>query len=183
MREQKGITLIALVITIIVLLILAGVTLAMLSGDNSIFKRSNEAAKSTEFATSREELGVAYNSAYAENAAKVHVDRAKTALTKEIDAALDAIITDNNSRNKHPITMAWVSRVSGTIDETATNTMTFSLTYDADGSVQYGKVVVSQTGSSTDPTSATQQAKFTWSPVCPEGTTEAASWTWTAPVG
>ena len=31
-REQKGITLVALVITIIVLLILAGVTIAALSG-------------------------------------------------------------------------------------------------------------------------------------------------------
>ena len=33
-RKNKGITLIALVITIIVLLILAGVTIASLSGDN-----------------------------------------------------------------------------------------------------------------------------------------------------
>ena len=34
MKSQKGITLIALVITIIVLLILAGVTIAMLTGEN-----------------------------------------------------------------------------------------------------------------------------------------------------
>lgn len=33
-RKQKGITLIALVITIIVLLILAGVSIAMLTGEN-----------------------------------------------------------------------------------------------------------------------------------------------------
>lgn len=33
-KEKKGITLIALVITIIVLLILAGVTIATLTGDN-----------------------------------------------------------------------------------------------------------------------------------------------------
>ena len=33
-KEQKGVTLIALVITIIVLLILAGVSIAMLTGDN-----------------------------------------------------------------------------------------------------------------------------------------------------
>ena len=33
-RKNKGITLIALVITIIVLLILAGVSIAMLTGDN-----------------------------------------------------------------------------------------------------------------------------------------------------
>ena len=35
-KKNKGITLIALVITIIVLLILAGVTIASLSGDNGI---------------------------------------------------------------------------------------------------------------------------------------------------
>lgn len=36
MRKEKGITLIALVITIIILLILAGVTIATLTGDNRI---------------------------------------------------------------------------------------------------------------------------------------------------
>ena len=36
LKERKGITLIALVITIIVLLILAGVSIAMLTGQNGI---------------------------------------------------------------------------------------------------------------------------------------------------
>ena len=36
LNEQKGVTLIALVITIIVLLILTGVTIAMLTGENGI---------------------------------------------------------------------------------------------------------------------------------------------------
>ena len=40
-KNARGITLIALVITIIVLLILAGVTIAALSGDNGILKRAN----------------------------------------------------------------------------------------------------------------------------------------------
>ena len=44
MKEQKGITLIALVITIIVLLILAGVTIAMLTGNNSAPAKANEAS-------------------------------------------------------------------------------------------------------------------------------------------
>ena len=43
MKENKGITLIALVITIIVLLILAGVAIAMLSGQNGILNRASEA--------------------------------------------------------------------------------------------------------------------------------------------
>ena len=46
-KNNKGITLIALVITIIVLLILAGVTIAALSGDNGILKRATEAKEQT----------------------------------------------------------------------------------------------------------------------------------------
>lgn len=43
MKGNKGITLIALVVTIIVLLILAGVAIAMLRGDNGILNRASEA--------------------------------------------------------------------------------------------------------------------------------------------
>ena len=46
--SKKGITLIALVITIIVLLILAGVTIATLTGDNGILTRAQEARTQTE---------------------------------------------------------------------------------------------------------------------------------------
>ena len=42
-KETEGITLIALVITIIVLLILAGITIATLTGDNGILTKTNEA--------------------------------------------------------------------------------------------------------------------------------------------
>lgn len=45
MKNQKGITLIALVITIIVLLILAGVSIAMLTGDNGLLSKSQQAVK------------------------------------------------------------------------------------------------------------------------------------------
>ncbi len=41
MKEKRGITLIALVITIVVLLILAGVTIATLTGDSRIIGKSN----------------------------------------------------------------------------------------------------------------------------------------------
>ena len=42
MRKQKGITLIALVLTIIILLILAGVAIATLTGDNRIITKNNK---------------------------------------------------------------------------------------------------------------------------------------------
>ena len=46
-REQKGITLIALVITIIVLLILAGVSIAMLTGENGILTKATQSTEET----------------------------------------------------------------------------------------------------------------------------------------
>ena len=46
-KKQTGITLIALVITIIVLLILAGVSIATLTGNNGILKQANQAKENT----------------------------------------------------------------------------------------------------------------------------------------
>lgn len=43
MKGQKGVTLVALVITIIVLLILAGVALATIQGNDSVIDNSNYA--------------------------------------------------------------------------------------------------------------------------------------------
>ena len=54
-NKNRGITLIALVITIIVLLILAGVTIAALSGDNGILTKAKEAKEKTEQAQKEEE--------------------------------------------------------------------------------------------------------------------------------
>lgn len=48
LRKNKGITLIALVITIIMLLILAGTTINMLSGENGILKKASEAKEKSE---------------------------------------------------------------------------------------------------------------------------------------
>ena len=44
-KTQKGITLIALIITVIVMLILAGVAINMTIGDNGIFRKSQEGAE------------------------------------------------------------------------------------------------------------------------------------------
>ena len=61
-RNTNGITLIALVITIIVLLILAAVTINALSGDNGILRRATEASKQNTIAQEKEAIGVAYSS-------------------------------------------------------------------------------------------------------------------------
>ena len=59
-NRQKGITLIALVITIIVLLILAGISIAMLSGDNSILSKAGEARDVTGTRDIEERIQIAY---------------------------------------------------------------------------------------------------------------------------
>ena len=54
-KKEKGITLIALVITIIVLLILAGVTIATLTGDNGILGKANEAETKSDIVEVKEQ--------------------------------------------------------------------------------------------------------------------------------
>ena len=63
-KNAKGITLIALVITIIVLLILAGVTIAILTGDNGILNQAGKAKDKTTEAESIERVQVEVAGSY-----------------------------------------------------------------------------------------------------------------------
>lgn len=72
MKEQKGITLVALVITIIILLILAGIAIASITSENGLFNRAKQAKNNT------------LDAQVAENAA---IDSYNTA----IDEALDGL--------------------------------------------------------------------------------------------
>ena len=65
--KEKGITLIALVITIIVLLILAGVTIATLTGDNGILTKATEAKDKTEEGEEEEKVKLSVAGALAKD--------------------------------------------------------------------------------------------------------------------
>lgn len=54
LKNKRGITLIALVITIIILLILAGITIVALTGDNGLFARAQQAKETTKNAQEKE---------------------------------------------------------------------------------------------------------------------------------
>ena len=56
MKKNKGITLVALVVTIVVLLILAGVSINAVLGDNGIIKKANQAASVTKEAEVKEAI-------------------------------------------------------------------------------------------------------------------------------
>ena len=58
-KKAKGITLISLVITIIILLILAGVTLSLTLGDNGIITQAQKAKEAQEIAAIKEDLQLA----------------------------------------------------------------------------------------------------------------------------
>ena len=57
-QRNNGITIIALAITIIVLLILAGISIAMLSGDNGTIKQANKAKEQTEIQAEKENIDI-----------------------------------------------------------------------------------------------------------------------------
>ena len=67
MTNNKGITLIALVITIIVLLILAGVSIAMLTGENGILNQATTARDETVVGEVEEACKLAVANLIAEN--------------------------------------------------------------------------------------------------------------------
>ena len=66
-KNERGITLIALVVTIVVLLILAGVSISMLTGENGIVTQASKAKDETEQARVEELVDLAVNSLIGEN--------------------------------------------------------------------------------------------------------------------
>ena len=60
-RNERGVTLIALVVTIVVLLILAGTAIAMLSGDDGIMTNAQRSQAANTEGEIREKIKMAYN--------------------------------------------------------------------------------------------------------------------------
>ncbi len=67
MRKEKGITLIALVITIIVLLILAGVSINTIFGNDGILKRASQAKNTQDKAGAYEKVVTEAMASYGTN--------------------------------------------------------------------------------------------------------------------
>ena len=92
LKNNKGITLIALVITIIVLLILAGVSIAMLTGENGILTQAENAKTDTSDAEIADRINMALNGEFTNLLAEGHLSR-PTASTAFGDA--DTILSAN----------------------------------------------------------------------------------------
>ncbi len=83
-HSNKGITLIALVITIIVLLILAGVSIAMLTGENGVLTKATESKEETEIGQEKEEIKMAYAAAKTGKVDKIAEDVTEDELNAEL---------------------------------------------------------------------------------------------------
>lgn len=66
-KKNKGITLIALVITIIVLLILAGISISTLTGQNGLLTKASQAKETSVIAEESEIIKMAYSNLLADN--------------------------------------------------------------------------------------------------------------------
>lgn len=82
MKSKKGITLISLVVTIIILLILAGISIGMLSGDNSIIGQAGNAKTQTDIAEEKEIIDLAVVHAMGKSK---HGDIDETYFTNELE--------------------------------------------------------------------------------------------------
>ena len=111
LKASNGITLIALVVTIIILLILATISIGMLSGNNGILKKSREAKTNTEIGKEKETIELAYNSAVAKkvsngDASAVTAEDLNTELTNQgasADGSNPIKVTFTDSQRQYTI--------------------------------------------------------------------------------
>ena len=143
-KNHKGITLIALIITIIVLLILAGVTIAAITGNESAPNKAVEARQKNEQGAEFDAIKVAAVSSVVEGKLDLNVDidtlkaNLQGLVTDDLNRAIDPDLTEwtvtGNSGIKYLITNKGMVTLASTVDiarngTTVTET-TISLTVD-----------------------------------------------------
>ena len=102
MKGNKGITLIALVITIIVLLILAAVSIAMLTGENSILKRASQSSAENRIGAANDAVSLFVTDKIAEFYEEAYANGNNTIVTKantNTDIAKDTTNTNNTNNS------------------------------------------------------------------------------------
>ena len=175
-KREKAITLIALVITIIVLLILAGVTISALSGDNGILQNAGKAKEETEIGNEKDQIGIAVAGTVADNeGGDLTEDKFRTNLVDR--QGNDATVTDEgeNLRVKFNDTEReyLVNKVTGEIEEPLKQA---TPGVPADGMQEYDGVRIPDGFTvSTEPTEqdvdkglvviAPDESEFVWVPV------------------
>ena len=100
LKQKQGITLIALVITIIVLLILAGVSIAMLTGNNGILTQATNAKEQTQISSEKEAIQLTMINKEVSNDSKYDIGRKLYPKTLENSNIWDVIVI-NDTQEKY----------------------------------------------------------------------------------
>lgn len=135
MRNQKGITLVALVITIVVLLILAGVTISMVMGPNGVLTNANKAKEGSAEGNARDALTMALSSISSNYYAGDFSNGNSTA------TSLQAACTAQTLHDAAPEYTFTMGNWTGTGDAA---TATVSMVKDGDASASFTATISSQ---------------------------------------
>ena len=130
-NNQKGITLVALVITIIVLLILAGITIAALSGENGILVRARESKYASDISSAKELVILGINECITDYYADKYVSNTSSVGEKTIQE----YIIENIQSTQASSVIASASDSTITTNVTDARGATLTATIDTDGSI------------------------------------------------
>ena len=130
MKNNKGITLIALVVTIIVLLILAGISIAMLTGENGILGNASNAKSNNAYQGAVEQMKLAYMAVRTEIAAQVVKDSSYDATANAAVTALTTVVKDDLKDATGSLATGW-----DVVGDSPTITMTYTNSAITSGSI------------------------------------------------
>ena len=106
-KNNKGITIVALIVTIIVLLVLAGISISTLSGNNGILQKTIQAKEMTTTSELSERAKSAYSAALAKSNTIVTQELFQEKLNNEFTGSETAIVESSADGKK------WIVKVNG----------------------------------------------------------------------
>lgn len=128
-KENKGITLIALVITIIVLLILAGVAIATITGENGLLNRAQSTIGIADYRNAEEQVRLAYMNL--ETELKVQKATNSNYNVQNNAGKLAKLLKRDLSGSEWSVKLGNSEVTSSTPDDTSGTTITITYTKDS----------------------------------------------------
>lgn len=168
MKNNKGITLIALVVTIIVLLILAGVSIAMLTGQNGILNKASQASYESKLSNAAESMSYNVTEAITAHYNKKYVDGTTDTTAEETPAAaIAAGINNSLSGTSGSYTSKADTSVLVTIGE-GINLTNKTITIPSDGATNNATITLTYGGHKKVGTITSLETGITWSTITAE---------------
>lgn len=126
MRNQKGVTLIALIVTIIVLIIIAGISIASLTGNNGILRQVDTARVATMEGEAKEQVDLACNAFRIAMAQEQAIDSKYDAKNKA--GTLQNALKDALNNDPGTLEKSW--KIGTAVADGDTDVTSFTVVYD-----------------------------------------------------